>query len=90
MILLISYDLNGHERPSAYDDVKAMIVKNAISYKRPLYSQWFVETTDDVKVWNDRMLDVADQDDNWFICQVGSVRRGWLPKSFWSWLRENV
>lgn len=42
MVLLISYDLNGKERPSSYADVKGFIEANAISWARPLYSQWFV------------------------------------------------
>jgi hypothetical protein len=52
MVLLISYDLNGRERPSSYTKVKNYIEQHATSSIRPLYSQWFVETTYTPK-WRD-------------------------------------
>lgn len=90
MVLLISYDLNKHERPTAYDDVKKMIEKNAISAKKPLYSQWFVETDDTADVWYDLMKQVTDDDDNFFIVKVTRPYKGWMSKSIWPWLRERI
>lgn len=89
-VLLLSYDLKGHERPSAYEDVKEMVERYAISSKKPLYSQWFIETPDSVDTWHERMRDVADTDDNWFIVQVTRPRQGWLASSTWTWLRERT
>ena len=51
MVLLISYDLNNHERPSSYQAVRAVIERYAASVRKPLYSQWFVETADDPQMW---------------------------------------
>lgn len=59
MVLLISYDLNNHERPSSYQVVRAMIERYATSARKPLYSQWFVETADDLATWSDRIRAVA-------------------------------
>lgn len=87
MILLISYDLNGRERPEAYEAVKKVITSNAISYRKPLYSQWFVETNSTPDAWSMRISEVADEDDNWFVCRVGAERQGWLPEEIWEWLR---
>jgi hypothetical protein len=39
MVLLISYDLNGHERPSAYADIRRVIEREATDFRRALYSQ---------------------------------------------------
>lgn len=90
MVLLISYDLNGYERPKAYEDVANMIEKHATSTKRPLYSQWFVETTSSVDTWHQRMKEVTDNNDNWFIVKVTTPYAGWLNKSIWPWLKERV
>ncbi|WP_460841144.1 hypothetical protein [Nocardioides marmoraquaticus] len=69
--------------------MKKMIAKHAIDYKKPLYSQWFIETDDSVQVWHDRMKEVADTDDNWFIFKIGrSNRQGWLNRNVWTWLKE--
>jgi hypothetical protein len=90
MVLLISYDLKGHERPSAYQDVKRVIENNAIDYKRPLYSQWFVETSASVDTWADRLTKVIDSNDKLFICEVKGHTNGWLPKDVWEWLNARV
>ena len=88
MVILLSYDLNGHERPSAYDAVRKMVEKHAVSSKKPLYSQWFIETEDSVGTWSDRMKEVADDDDHWFVIKVQYPRQGWLPAAVWDWLKE--
>lgn len=91
MILMISYDLNGHERPAAYEDVKKMIIAHATSFKKALYSQWFVETDEIIATWRARMKELADSDDHWFIIKVGKTnRQGWLPKAVWRWLNDRV
>lgn len=90
MIIMISYDLNNFEKPQAYEDVANMIEKYAKDYRKPLLSQWFVETNDSVTTWNDRMKTVTDNDDNWFIVQIKHPYTGWLAKSFWEWMRPRI
>jgi hypothetical protein len=90
MVLLVSYDLNRHERPESYQAVHELIKRTAISFKRPLYSQWFVETNRDVQTWSDLVGTVADQDDNWFVLQVQRPYQGWLPSAVWEWLRSRI
>lgn len=90
MVLLVSYDLNNQERPSAYAAVADVIKRSAISYKRPLYSQWFVETQASPQAWSDAIGKVADADDKWFVSQVNAPYQGWLPKDVWDWLRSRV
>jgi hypothetical protein len=90
MVLLISYDLNNDERPSSYEAVRAVIERYAASARKPLYSQWFVETADDTQTWSERIQAVADPDDSWFVVRVQRPYQGWLPREIWDWLRARM
>lgn len=90
MVLLISYDLNGHERPEAYEAVKDAITTNATAYIRPLYSQWFVQTDESVDTWVDRLQAVTDRSDRLFVVKVQRPYQGLLTDKQWEWLRERV
>lgn len=70
LVLLISYDLNQHERPQAYNDIRELIESNAIDSRRPLYSQWFVQTNEMPDAWSSRISEAADENDSWFVVQV--------------------
>lgn len=87
MVLLISYDLRGKERPSAYEAVRETIESNSIAWARPLHSQWFVETNKSARAWQSILKGVIDSNDRLFICEI-SRYHGWLPEEFWDWLRE--
>ena len=86
MVLLISYDLNNHERPVSYKAVQAVTERYAASARKPLYSQWLVDTADDPQIWSDRIQAVADLDDSWFVVRVQRPYQGWLPREIWDWL----
>jgi hypothetical protein len=90
VVLLISYDLNNHERPSSYTAVRAVIERYAISARKPLYSQWLVETEDAPHTWSDRIRAVADEDDRWLVVRVQRPYQGWLPREIWEWLRPRL
>lgn len=90
MVLLISYDLNGHERPSSYSAIRDAIVGGSISTRRPLYSQWFVETHSTVLEWEQYLTPLIDTNDQLFICEVHRPRGGWLDKADWDWLNARV
>jgi hypothetical protein len=90
MVLLISYDLNGHERPEAYEAVKDVITSNATSYLKPLYSQWFVQTNESVDTWVDRLKEVTDRSDRLFVLKVQRPYQGLLTDKQWEWLRERI
>jgi hypothetical protein len=70
MILLISYDLNGWERPAAYEAVAEVIETHAQDHRRPLYSQWLVLTGIAQNQWLELLTAVTDQDDSIFIVPV--------------------
>lgn len=90
MVILISYDLNGHERPSAYEQVKNAIASCAKDFRKPLYSQWFVETDEMVDTWVDRLTAVMDSDDKLFIMRVQKPYNGWLPQSLYAWISARI
>jgi hypothetical protein len=90
VVLLISYDLNNHERPSSYEAVRGVVERYAASARKPLFSQWLVETADDAQVWSDRIRAVAHSDDSWFVLRVFRPYQGWLPREIWVWLATRV
>jgi hypothetical protein len=90
MVLLISYDLNGSERPNSYKAVADLIKEKAISYRRPLYSQWFVETVETPQQWSEALKTVTDSSDRWFASRVQIPYAGWLDKEIWDWLRPRL
>jgi hypothetical protein len=90
MVLLISYDLDGHERPSAYAAVKKRIEEGATSFRRPLYSQWLVETPSSPDQWFEHLKPVIDANDRLLIVRVQRPYAGWLDKEIWEWLSTRV
>lgn len=90
MVLLISYDLNNHERSASYQAVRAVIERYATSAHKPLYSQWLIETADGPQTWSERIGAVADADDSWFVSRVQRPYQGWLPRDIWNWLAVRV
>jgi len=89
MIILLSYDLNVHERPEAYEAVRDMIEAHADSSIKALYSQWLIDTEDSLDVWHERMKSVTDKNDRWFILPVGTTRQGLLTKTAVEWLKAH-
>lgn len=90
MVLLISYDLNGHERPRAYKDVERLIQQKAVSSIKPLYSQWLVETSQEPDIWGSWLNSVIDENDRLLIVKVRTPYQGWLDKEDWAWLSERT
>jgi hypothetical protein len=88
MVLLISYDLNGQERPDSYTRVASKVKEKAVDWRRPLYSQWFVETTQDPASWVEWLKPLLDNNDRLFVDRITSARRGMLPQADWDWLKS--
>jgi hypothetical protein len=90
VVLLISYDLNGSERPKTYTAVADAIKKGAASWRRPLYSQWWVETTSTPDQWVDYLKSLLDSNDRLLVTQMRTPYQGWLSKDDWSWLNSRL
>lgn len=92
MILLISYDLLVHERPSSYDDVRAAIEEQAGdgNFIKALYSQFLVDTTETADLWDQLLDTVTDDNDCWLISEVTENRAGTLPSEAVAWLTAHT
>lgn len=90
MVLLVSYDLNGRERPTAYAEVSKLIQSGAKSWRRPLYSQWLIETDSSPDEWQKYLRQAFDQNDLLFICRVTRPFQGWLDDADWTWLNQRL
>jgi hypothetical protein len=91
MVLLISYDLNGRERPASYLAVKRAIETHSIASRKPLYSQWWVQTQRSATYWTDLLAPALDSDDRLFVCRVRvGEYEGMLTDADWKWLRTRV
>lgn len=86
-IFLITYDLKrlGQNYTELYDTLKSLG-----DWSHPLESVWAV------KVENSSAGEIyravrpkLDDGDRLFVVEItGADRNGWLPKSFWTWLRQ--
>ena len=90
MLLLISYDLDAPQRPDSYAKVKEIIEGNALAILRPLYSQWLVETHEDVDAWTSRLTPVLSRQDRLLIVRVQGRANGYLPPATWTWINERA
>ena len=88
MILLISYDLNRHERPSAYEKIRSIIEKNAEDAVKPMYSQWLVKTSLTCDAWMELLQPDIDGNDRVLIVRVQLPYQGWLDPEHWDWLNS--
>lgn len=87
---LITYDLNavGKDYSGLYQLIKD-IAPNA--WIHPLESVWCIKLSNE---WNSseiytRLKPAIDTNDNLFIIEMTDQdRQGWMPKSFWTWIKE--
>lgn len=90
MIYLISYEI--HEQQYDYSSLKEAI-KSYGDYQHPMESVWFVRVPEyiDANGITERLREhFHSTHDHIFVMQVpdDAPRQGWLPKSFWKWLRQ--
>lgn len=88
MILLISYDLIGNERPKDYSRLIAAIEKHAGTgnYVRALYSQWFVDTNKTITEWNEIVKTATDSNDCRVIIRLYDKPTGRYSSSAVDWI----
>jgi len=87
---LITYDLNavGKDYAGLYQLIKDL-APNA--WVHPLESVWCIKlpsqwTSNDIFT---RLKPAIDANDNLFVVDITDQdRQGWMPKSFWTWLKE--
>lgn len=74
------------------------VTEDAIKAKMDLALEWYkyadfnwvVCTTSDAEKWFTRLRPFADSGGSLLIMRLDSSdRKGWIAKSFWTWLQEN-
>lgn len=90
MLLLISYDLDASARPGGYEKLKQAIETKAIAFEHPLYSQWLVETNDDVDAWTSHLTPFLTQEDRLLVVRVLGRSNGYLPPGLWTWINARA
>ncbi len=87
----ITYDLKqpGKNYTELYDKIKGFAGEG--KWQHPLESCWIVKVEETVTVDSvTQMLRSAmDQNDSIFVVDIsGQSYQGWLPRSFWVWMRS--
>lgn len=92
MIYLIVYEIN--EQLHDYSDLKEAI-KAYGDYQHPMETLWLIRVNDDISV-NDVSENLRKylhfNNDHIFVMEVPQniARQGWLPRTFWKWLKQYV
>jgi hypothetical protein len=90
LLLLISYDLTTRDRPPDYEALENAIKESAIESLHPLYSQWLVQTNEDVETWGKRLTPLMKSQDRLLIVRIQGPVNGWLPKAHWEWINTRA
>jgi len=92
MIILISYDLNQHDDINDYKKLIDTIESTAGegNYAKPLYSQWFVDTSLTINQWNNILKSATDDNDSRMIVEIIRRPTGKYDKSAIVWINERL
>lgn len=90
-LFLITYDLKqpGRNYTELYDLIKS--IAGDEMWQHPLESSWVVKLQDSVTVdeITTRIREVMDSKDSLFVIDItGKSYQGWLPRSFWDWMKK--
>jgi hypothetical protein len=90
-LYLIAYDLRqpGCNYSGLYDEIKSLSGENG--WQHPLESCWIVKVGDasTVDSVTGRIRSAMDEKDCLFVVDItGCDYQGWLPRSFWEWIKE--
>lgn len=91
----ITYDLRQPERKynELYDAIKN--VAGVGNWQHPMESFWVIavssySTTTAESIY-DNLRPYIDVNDSLFVTKIDQVdRQGWMPKSFWEWIKEKL
>ncbi|WP_309896552.1 hypothetical protein [Archangium sp.] len=68
--LMLPYTPEKREPAKVYDDLETFIEKYATEARRPLKSQWFVETEKPLSWWTTELMKILDENDRLFVCRI--------------------
>lgn len=76
-------------RSSEEEDQLIDKLNKALDWVKFSPDSWLVWTTADCRKWYERIKPIMRKGENVFIYKVDmSDRAGWMPKSFWNFIRE--
>ena len=92
-LYVIAYDLKqpGQDYSTLYESIKNLAGEG--NWQHPLESVWVVRfrNNKEVKEIFDTLHGKMDNNDSLFIVRItGQPYQGWLPKSFWEWMKESI
>ena len=70
--------------------MRTAIERNALDFRRPLYSQWLVQTDASPLDWTNALLPLVDANDRLLVCRIESPAQGWLDQADWNWLNARI
>ena len=87
----ITYDLKqpGRNYTELYDTIKLLAGEG--KWQHPLESCWIIKVGETVTVdaVTERLRATMDVNDSVFVVDItGRSYQGWLPRSFWEWMRN--
>lgn len=90
-LFLITYDLKQLSRnySELYELIKSLAGENG--WQHPLESTWMVKVNDSVSVdgITTQLREAMDTKDSIFVVDItGKPYQGWLPRSFWDWMKN--
>ncbi len=83
----ISYDLRqpGRNYQNLYDAIKGLDG----SCQHPIESNWFIKSDLNEQSVYDSLRPYIDDNDMLFVVEISdSDRQGWMPRSFWDWIKN--
>lgn len=91
IIYLIAYEIN--EQLYDYSDLKEKI-KAYGDYQHPMETLWFIRVRDNISVndVSENLRSHLHNNDHIYVMSVSQnvARQGWLPRTFWKWLKQYV
>lgn len=86
-VLLVTYDLK--KSGKNYSDLYETL-KKASRWWHYLESCWLLQTALSPQEWFDKIKPHIDDNDNVLIIEVKADYHGWLPKTAWNWIGDNI
>ena len=87
-LILVTYDLNHHEKWNDYKKLKDAI-NTYLNNKKILYSVYIVKTNDTAQQVCDKLLPCIDENDRLFCTEIkSSTSQGRLSSELWKWIQE--
>lgn len=90
-LFLITYDLKqpGRNYSELYELIKSLAGEN--NWQHPLESTWMIKVSDSTTVdgITTQLRTSMDTKDSIFVVDISRMPyQGWLPKSFWDWMKN--